>query len=324
MADARTTRALLELLAHLAQSDEDRATHPRVLSPIEDLPIDLLRAHHLGPLAYKAGYEELRDEYVRNAVEHEVRQKRLDDAIAVLTAAEIPVMLLKGVSYVGVIYDDAADRPMSDIDLMVRPGHHARAVEALGELGYARHADRLQGSRLHHSMTLVCKNMPLDLHRSMIQPLRSRIDVQGLWDRALPAIEREDAALRLDPVDEATLHLIHIARHELMVPALAYLEARRLIERRDVNRTRVEARAKSFRLSRAVGAALCLADALCEGRARAAWPDRPSRILPDPTEVLAAEPVTRRRQLVRKTALLEGPRELAGLVAVAALERLRR
>lgn len=324
MADARTTRALLELLAHLAQSEADRAAHPRVLSPIEDLPIDLLRTHHLGPLAYKAGYEELRDEYVRNALDHEVRHKRLDDAVAVLTAAKIPVLLLKGVSYVGVIYDDPADRPMSDIDLMVPRTDHPRAVQVLGELGYAPHADRRQGSRLHHSMTLVCKNMPLDLHRSMIQPLRSRIDVQGLWDRALPAIEREDAALRLDPVDEATLHLIHIARHELMVPALAYLEAHRLIERRDVNRARVETRARSFRLSRAVSAALCLADALCEGRAQPDWADRSSRFLPDPAEVLAAEPVARRRQLVRKTALLEGPRELAGLVAVAALERLRR
>lgn len=324
MADARTTRALLELLAHLAQTEDERASHPRVLSPPEDLPLELLRTHHLAPLAYKAGYDELRDEYLRNALDNEVRQKRLADAITVLARAEIPVILLKGISYVGVIYDDPADRPMSDLDLMVRPEHHARAVEALGELGYAPHADKRQASPLHHSMTLAFKELPLDLHRSMIQPLRSRIETEGLWERALPAIEREDAALRLDPVDEATLHLVHIARHELMVPALAYLEARWLIARRDVNRTRVESRARSFRLSRAVNAAISMADALCDGRGRVDWADRASRLLPDPGEVLAAQRVPRRRQLMRKTALLEGPRELAGLVAVAALERLRR
>jgi hypothetical protein len=324
MAAAREVRALLELLAYLAQSEEDRASHPRVLSPVEDLPRALVRAHQLGPLAYKAGYDEFRDDYVRNALDNEVRQKRLADAVAVLGSAEIPVILLKGMSYVGVIYDDPADRPMSDLDLMVRPEHHGRAVEVLGELGYAPHRDRRQASPLHHSMTLVFKNIPIDLHRTMVQPLRSRIDVAGLWDRALPAIERDDAALRLDPVDEAALHLAHIARHELMVPALAYLEARRLLQRRHVTRTRVESRARSFRLARATAAALTMAAALCEGRASADWSDRSSRILPDPTEVLGGEQVPRVRQLLRKTALLEGPRELAGLVAVAALERLRR
>jgi hypothetical protein len=324
MASARVIRALLELLAHLAQSDDDRAARPRVLSPLEDLPLELLQAHQLAPLAYKAGYDELRDEYLRNALDNEVRQKRLADAVAALSAAEIPVMLLKGMSYVGVIYDDPAERPMSDIDLMVRPDHHPRAVEVLGELGYAPHADPRLASPLHHSMTLVFKNLPIDLHRTMVQPLRSRIDVQGIWDRALPAIERDDRALRLDPVDEATLHLVHIARHELMVPALAYLEAQRLLRRRHVTRERVDARARSFRLSRAVGAAADMSAALAGGHATTNWSDRLSRVLPSPAEVLGAESVTRRLQLLRKTALLEGPRELGGLVLVAALERMRR
>ena len=322
--DARQQRALSELVAHLGQDDDERALQPRVLSPIEDLPLVLLRAHHLAPLAFHAGYTELRNDYLRCVLRAEIRGKMVADAVAALTAAGLPVILLKGVSYVGVIYDDPGERPMNDIDLMVRPDDHARAIDVLGELGWAPSTKRSERSRTHHATTLVFRDIALDLHRSMIQPLRSRIDVHDLWLRALPAIERDDEALRLDPVDEAVLHLVHIGRHELMVSAVAYVDARRLLRRRGVTRDRVLERAASFRLRRATLAALAMTDAFARATLDVDWPARAMGILPGPAEVLTAAEVPRARQIARKATLVDGPRELMGLLAVGALARIRR
>jgi hypothetical protein len=283
-----------------------------VLSRLSD---ERVRQHMLGPLAYRAGRDRFRSDFVASALQAERREVLLSELVEAFADQAIPLILLKGISYIGTIYDDPGERPMSDIDVLVRGPDHGRALGCLRRLGYWDAGSRMSAFSSHHAVAMKRRHASIDLHRNIVQPLRSRVDVRGLWQRAAPAVERSDGALRLDPVDELVVHLIHIARHELMVPLINYVDGARLLERVPGGRSAVVARAERFRAGRAVGAALAMTDAM--------WSERsfPSRLLPDVDEVVRGRAVWRPLQMLRKASLVDGPRELVGLVAVGLYER---
>jgi hypothetical protein len=308
--------ALAWLVRHVGQPAVDPQ---RPASALPDVPAAVLahvpdvlvRKHLLAPLASRSGLARYRKDFIASALLAELRERTLAEVVAALSERAIPVILLKGISYAATIYADPAERPMSDIDLMVPPAAHDRAAHALRRLGYWAAGSHRQASRMHHAVCFRRRDVAIDLHRSMVQPLRSRIDIQGLWRRARPAAERSDGSMRLEPVDEAVVHLAHTARHELRVPAINYIDAARLMAR--VSGSAVLARAREFRLGRAVGAAMAMTRALTRGSALR-WPALMS-VLPDPGEILAFGPIARPVQLARKISLVEGPAELLGLVA---------
>lgn len=316
MLTARQSQALAGLVRRLvATGDADDGAS---MAGLDDaLPDPLVRRHFLAPLAYRAGIERFRRDHVASALVAELRARGLREVAGALASAGIPVALLKGVAYLGRVYADPAERPMSDIDLLVPAAAHDQAARVLRRLGFWRVGSPRQRSRLHHAVGYKRKGASIDLHRSIIQPWRSRVDVNDLWQRSVPV--GDDAwglsgLRRLDPVDELVIHLAHIARHELMVPAINYIDAARLLRR--VDRAAVLARARGFRLGRAAAAALAMTDALTHGRRL----DR--RVLPSVREVLAYQPVWRPLQCLRKALLVEGAPELAGLVAVGVYDGL--
>lgn len=296
-------RALHGAVAGLAGPDAEPDAGP-------DAEIDaLVRRHLLAPLAYRAGLERFRRDYIASSLLAELRAQCVAEVGDAFAAARIPVALIKGAAYLDYLYADPAERPMSDVDLLVPPARHAEAERVLRRLGFWRVGSPRQQSRLHHAVGYKRKGASIDLHRSIIQPWRSRVDTDALWQRVVPA----GAGLyRLDPVDEAVIHLGHVARHELMVPLVNYVDAARLLQH--VERDAIVARAREFRLGRAVRAALAMTDAITRGTPLDA------RVLPSVSEVVAYGRVWRPLQCLRKALLVEGPRELAGLVAVAAYD----
>lgn len=314
MLTAPQSRALAGLV-QLVATGRDAGGGAPVAALARALPDALVRRHFLAPLAYQAGIERFRRDHVASALVAELRARSLREVAGALAGAGIPVALLKGVSYVGRIYAAPAERPMSDIDLLVPAAVHDRAARVLRRLGFWRVGSPRQHSRLHHAVGYKRRGASIDLHRSIIQPWRSRVDVDALWRRAVPATDHDLPGLRrLAPVDELVIHLAHIARHELMVPAINYVDAARLLRR--VDRDAVRARARRFRLGRAADAALTMTDALAHGRALGC------RVLPSVREVLAYRPVWRPLQCLRKALLVEGAPELAGLVAVGVYDGL--
>lgn len=302
--------ALAALVCRLCGSGTAPGSSNRLPDPWPHLPDALVRKHLIAPLASELGLSRFRTDYIASSLMAEVRERILAEALAALAARAIPVILLKGISYVGTIYQSPSERPMSDIDLMVPPRAHAEAARTLRRLGYWSAGSREQASSLHHAVCLRRKDAAIDLHRSIMQPLRSRIDIDALWRRARQAAERTEPALRLHPVDEAVLHLAHVARHELRVPVINYVDAARLLTRAPEDE--VMDRARAFRLGRAVQAAMTMTHALAQGH-DPAW-----SILPARDEILAYGPVGRPIQLVRKALLVEGPLELMGLVVAGA------
>ena len=310
-------RALIQLARCLREQTPSRLDPAAATA----LPDALVRRHFLAPLAYRAGVERFRDDFIASALLAELRERTSREVVAALAADGIPVILLKGISYARLLYAEPAERPMSDVDLLVPPDMHDAAARVLRRLGYWVAGSPRQRSPLHHAVGFKRKGASIDLHRSMIQPLRARIDVAGLWQRAVPAPEVDSQpdgplaghARRLDPVDEAVIHLGHIARHELLVPIINYVDAVRLMRRVPGAPDAVRTRAREFRLGRAVHAALAMTDALTRGGPDCSPPPAP---MPALAEVLAYRPVWRPLQFVRKAWLVEGPVELIGLAVV--------
>ncbi len=283
-------------------------------------PTELVRRHLLGPLAHRFGLSGHRDDFGACAVAATAREQQLGEAINALSEQEIPVILLKGVSYSSTLYRVPALRPMVDIDLMIPAELAEEAVDTLTSLGYQRSSKGRERSSLSHAITLGRDATPIDLHRTIAQPLRTSIDLTAVWQRAAPASERTDGALRLDQVDETVFHLLHIARHELAVAAIAYVDAMRLLARLGPARVRdVRARARAWRAGAAIDTVLAMVDTLAAGD-----PGLPRTIrwalMPRADEIMRREHVGRPVQLARKAALTEGPIELAGLAAGYVIE----
>jgi hypothetical protein len=125
------------------------------------------------------------------------------------------------------------------------------------------------------------------------------------------------------------LHLAHIARHELGVPAINYVDAVRLLPAAggagSDGVARVLARAQRFRVHRGVAVALAMSLALGPvGDLQASLDvcgitsgfSRFGVLMASVREILADRRPPRALQLVRKALLVDGPRELLGLALV--------
>jgi len=278
----------------------------------QPVPVDLIKANHLGPLAFTLGARELRDEYAASTIMADRRRTMVDEVMQVLVARKLSAALLKGIAYANTIYAPA-DRPMNDIDLRIRPAELPDVMRAMYEIGFERTGMSRKLSGYYHAVELYRDGMLLELHRNIIQPHRTGIRAGELWRRARPDLHGTQAQ-RLDPVDELLLCMVHIARHELAVPAINYVDVWRSRARLDAAQlATLQERARDMRVARAVTAVLSMTDKLANAERGHAELGAASRFLPTTDDVLLAVRPKRLRQISQKLSLLEGPRELAGL-----------
>ncbi len=267
-----------------------------------------LRAHLLAPLAWRAGVAGLRKDYIAAAMHAERREALLVEALEVLRGQE--VMLLKGMAYVGSIYADAAERPMTDIDLLVREARFEDAAAALRRAGYWHDGKRNQHSAANHAVTFRRHESAIDLHRGMVQRGRMGVDLGAVWRDAITA---RHGALRPSPSHEYLMHVAHMARHELTVPLIAFVDAARL---RPLAGD-VGGLAARWRLRRAV--------VLVEERVEALREPRrplPTSLFPDRRELYEGGLPARWLQVVRKLAIHDGARDYVTFAAASIRTRL--
>lgn len=118
---------------------------------------------------------------------------RAEPALRDLRAAEIPVMLCKGVAVLEHTAWRVEQRPMGDIDVLVRPANASRAAEILREAGFAcphLPADPATSdiySQLHALPFTDSVGAVIDLHWHLLHGgLHPRAD-DAFWDQARPA-----------------------------------------------------------------------------------------------------------------------------------------
>jgi putative nucleotidyltransferase-like protein len=143
----------------------------------------------------------IRRSYVAAVVAREV----LRDVAGLLGAASIPVMPLKGAFFQLFLYEDPAERVISDLDLLVPEPRFERAVEVLLRAGY--HAVKV-GKSLMEATLLSPRGFPVDLHRRLFSGGRYRLPTADLFARSSEDRELIGVPLRLaHPLDTAA-HLV--------------------------------------------------------------------------------------------------------------------
>lgn len=126
------------------------------------------------------------------------------DVARVLGERGITVMPLKGALLQHWLYDDPAERPLSDVDLLVRAGDLADAVDLLSESGYrpTRHAI-VDGLVMETRFGLL-----LDLHTRLFDQARYRIRTDDLFARGIDDTDLFGAPVRLPSTLDVYAHLI--------------------------------------------------------------------------------------------------------------------
>jgi hypothetical protein len=135
--------------------------------------------------------------------------------------ARVPVLLLKGAGLNLTLYEKADTRPMSDLDVMVRPDDLSRATAALASMGMQPGPDFVHRDyfpRFHYAMEFRSpepESVRVDLHVRPFRPLRYGQTVQPgvFWENAR-AVEVEGAPLHVPSDAEQFVHLAtHSACH---------------------------------------------------------------------------------------------------------------
>jgi len=144
----------------------------------------------------------------------------------VLQARNIPLIPLKGVYLSSNLYKNIGERLISDIDLLVPFANLRDAVDAI-ESGTDYRPSRpydleAEQKRLHHLPAYIKPNAPpLEIHWTLLTPgFQTQLDLQGLWERAIPAKINGTDVLVLSPND-LLIHLCaHVAYQHMFVGAL--------------------------------------------------------------------------------------------------------
>lgn len=145
----------------------------------------------------------------RSAARNALLMESAVDAVCRLARAGVPALVLKGVPLIVQYYRDSALRPMSDVDLMVRPADLAGALRILADAGWTvqggRTSERLRPflyAYEHHRQD----GAKLDLHQYLIEHGSSPRAEQQLWER----VQHIDVLGQTCAVPDATDLLLHV------------------------------------------------------------------------------------------------------------------
>ncbi|GEM_PF-4796826 len=153
---------------------------------------------------------------VRNAVLLDLTRR----ACTALAAANVPVMLLKGIDLCERVYGNPALRPMHDVDLLVPRDSIPPALAALAAVGLR--AEESPNDGLLRRSVVLSGPPPLRPHihlhwhlanASYPLPYAEAIDLPGLWSRSLPWANAPGAARVPSPEDLAVYLCEHLVKH---------------------------------------------------------------------------------------------------------------
>jgi len=136
--------------------------------------------------------ERLRAAAMTVAVRHLNMMRELESVLHAFNHAGVPVMLLKGAALNRTVYERADQRPMSDLDLLVKPENANEALVLLRSHGCQPGYDLIRDDffpKYHYEVEFFTGgNRParLDLHARPFRPLRSAsfMPDDALWHEA--------------------------------------------------------------------------------------------------------------------------------------------
>jgi hypothetical protein len=143
---------------------------------------------------------------------------RAEQALDALIAAGVTPIALKGLDFLHRLYPTVDRRTVDDVDLLVRRRDLTTALEALRDAGWQLPPDDRATHYIRSSHHLPLRSpgpitVDFELHWSLAQEERYRIDTEGLFERARPLEIAGRHVLRLDDHDAVAHLLIHHFSH---------------------------------------------------------------------------------------------------------------
>ena len=153
--------------------------------------------------------QELRNVYLHSTARNARRYHDLSTILTALNEAGIPVVALKGTHLAEIVYGGRIGlRPMNDVDLLVRREDLERSQKTFSEWGCFRPERNAFKLDIHWNI----EDTELYGDRGLAIA-QLNIDVEGLWERARPAVIGGVETQVLSPED-LLLHLcIHLCFH---------------------------------------------------------------------------------------------------------------
>jgi len=164
---------------------------------------------------------------LRGALESERNRLRADLALLydrlsrlsiVLDGAGVPFIVLKGAALAPLLYEAPEHRPMVDVDILIRRGDWPRARVALLEHRYKLPSEREEAYWLANYFNFSVgspdpRPASFDVHWSLGQEIRFRVDEEGLWTRSATIVSEGRTLRRLGNEDLLLGLILHLAYH---------------------------------------------------------------------------------------------------------------
>lgn len=241
-----------------------------------------LISHELGPLAYRryrqgnlAFARYLKPDFALATAQNNALLGWLEQVLALLAAAQIQVVVLKGASLITTVYEEPALRTMTDVDLWIQPQKLEQAISILSKLGFRHQLKEtrpiplqiLAGGevKMAHSQW---KWGLIELHLSPLGgwwlKRTAKMEDANLWARAEPITIANQPTYRL-AVEDAIIHnAVHLAiNHQFgKTPLRDLIDLQLLSQERMVNWQQLGQRAKAWQVDLPVWLTLQLAHRL--------------------------------------------------------------
>jgi len=189
--------------------------------------VRLAAFHRVSALVYEAGGRldlppealgPLRDAALATRHRNLQAAAALKPVLRAFAAADLPVVLLKGIHLMDAVYGDPARRPLSDVDLLIRPEGLGEALAILQELGFHSDARKAAfGLSADREVKLLGSGpftVALDLHTDLNRPARHHwFPMDALWERSVPCTFEGQPARALRPTDSLVFLCAHAVPH---------------------------------------------------------------------------------------------------------------
>jgi hypothetical protein len=143
---------------------------------------------------------------------------RLEQALDLLLAAGVRPVALKGVDVLHRLYRSFDERALDDVDLLVPRDQRDLAIATLERAGFTGPPEPERAHWFGSSFELPLTSpgpvgVAFEIHWSIGQEMRYRIDAAGLLARAVPLDIAGRSILRLDDHDAVAHFLLHHVQH---------------------------------------------------------------------------------------------------------------
>ena len=182
----------------------------------------------------------------------------LERIAAAFNDAGIPLLVMKGAALNLTLYTQLNERPMEDLDLLVRPENISKASSLLQQLGALRGESFVRDDffprfyyEVEYSIDAIYP-VKIDLHVRPLRPLRySRfVPADALWANARP-VRMGNATILVPSVEDMVIHLaahaaIHGCRRRMWLQDIQLWIA---VHRTEINWSRLLATVEGWRLA---------------------------------------------------------------------------